>query len=245
MEKKHKLSIIVPAYNESATIKELLELVKSVNLEQHGIEKEIIVVDDGSKDNTAEIVRRINGIRLIRHRKNQGKGAGVRTGIKYATGTILIIQDADLEYNPHDYYKLIKPIIDGKTKVVYGSRFLSHLQKTENVNFLRAKHESAYNMAYMGGRVLTLLANLLYNAKITDEATCYKVFDAKLIKSIPIHGKKFEWEPEILAKIRKRGHRILEVPTTYKPRSFEEGKKINWKDGIQAIWTLFKYRFVG
>lgn len=232
--RKWKLSVVIPAYNEEATIKELIELVKKVDLEKHGVEKEILVIDDGSKDQTIEIVKRIPGVKLIVHKKNGGKGAAVKTGIRHSTGDIIIIQDADLEYDPEDYYECIKPIMDGRTKVVYGSRFLRKGKK----------HKSAYNTAYMGGRFLTILANLLYNANITDEATCYKTFDANFVKSIRINGNKFEWEPEILAKVRKRGIKIIEVPISYNPRSFEEGKKINWKDGVQAIWTLFKYRFV-
>lgn len=236
-----KLSIIIPAYNEEETIEQLVGLVKNVKLD---IEKEIIVVNDCSKDKTLEIVNKIKGIKVFSHKKNGGKGAAVKTGIKEATGDIIVIQDADLEYDPNDYPKLIKPIIDGKTKVVYGSRFLSDRQKKSNIGFLRGKHKQAYSMAYVGGRMLTIIANILYFANITDEATCYKTFDAKLIKSIKINGNKFEWEPEILAKVRKRGVKIIEVPISYKPRTFEEGKKINWKDGVQAIWTLFKYRII-
>ena len=239
-----KLSVIIPAYNEQKTIGKLISLVKKVNLKRYGVKKEIIVVDDGSKDRTPEIVKKIKGVRFIQRKKNGGKGAAVKTGIKHSTGDIVIIQDADLEYDPQDSPKLIKPIIDKKTRVVYGSRFLNPKQKKKNVSFLRRKHSRAYSSAYLGGRFLTLLANILYNAKITDEATCYKVFDSKLIKSINIKGDKFEWEPEILAKIRKKGEKIVEVPISYRPRSFEEGKKINWKDGVQAIWTLLKYRFV-
>jgi len=237
------LSIIIPAYNEEKTIKQLISLVKSVKL-INNVKKEIIVVDDGSKDNTRNILKKIPNIKLIFHKKNGGKGAAVKTGIKHSTGDIIVIQDADLEYNPHEYNNVMRPILEGKAKVVYGSRYLSNIQKEKNIDFLKKKHESAYGLAYFGGRFLTFLANLLYNAKITDEATCYKTFDAKFIKSIKINGNKFEWEPEILAKIRKRGKKIVEVPISYKPRSFEQGKKINYKDGIQAIWTLIKYRFV-
>lgn len=236
-----KLSILIPVYNEEKTIAELIELVKKVNLGT--IEKEIIVIDDSSKDQTREIVRKIEGIKLIVHDKNFGKGGAVKTGIREATGDIIIIQDADLEYDPNEYSLCIQPIIDGRTKVVYGSRFLSQKQKNVNLNFFK-RHENAYRMAYFGGRFLTFLANILYFANITDEATCYKTFDAQFLKSIKINGNRFEWEPEILAKVRKRGEKIIEVPISYRPRTFEEGKKINWKDGLQAIWTLIKYRFV-
>jgi glycosyltransferase involved in cell wall biosynthesis len=239
-----KLSVVIPAYNEEENISELVSRVKKVNLGQYGIDKEIIVVDDGSKDRTVEIVKKIKDIVLVIKAKNNGKGSAVKEGIKYATGDIIIIQDADLEYDPNEYYRCIKPIIDGRTKVVYGSRFLSQQQKRVNLLFFK-KHKSAYRFAFLGGRLLTLIANLLYNAHITDEATCYKTFDAKFIKSIKINGNRFEWEPEILAKVRKRHVKIIEVPVSYSPRTFEQGKKINWKDGIQAIWTLVKYRFVG
>jgi len=238
-----KLSVVIPAYNEEATIEKLINLVKKVNLKQYKVDKEIIIIDDGSKDRTVEIVKKIKGIKLIIREKNGGKGAAVKTGIENATGDIIIIQDADLEYDPKEYYLCIKPIIDGKTKVVYGSRFLSQEQKRANIIFFK-RHRNAYKLAHVGGRLLTLLANILYNAKITDEATCYKTFDAKFLKSIKIDGNKFEWEPEILAKVRKRGEKIIEVPISYKPRTFEQGKKINWKDGLQAIWTLIKYRVV-
>lgn len=241
-----KLSILIPAYNEEETIAELIGRVRKVelkNLENKPIEKEIIVIDDGSKDRTREIVRNIEGIRFIEHEKNLGKGGAVKTGIREATGNIIIVQDADLEYDPNEYALCIRPIIEGRSKVVYGSRFLSQKQKDANLNFFK-RHQNAYRMAFLGGRLLTLLANILYHAKITDEATCYKTFEARFIKSIKINGNRFEWEPEILAKVRKRGEKIIEVPISYRPRTFEEGKKINWKDGIQAIWTLIKYRFV-
>lgn len=239
-----KLSIIIPAYNEEETIKELLNKVKNVNL--HDVKKEIIVVDDGSKDSTIEIIKKIKGIYLIKHSKNKGKGAAIRTGIKYATGDITIIQDADLEYDPNDYYKLIKPIIDNKTQVVYGSRFLDHdVYIKRHKKFVKGKHTKAYTAFYFGGRFLTLLTNLLYNGNITDEATCYKVFRTKLLKSLNLKCNRFEFCPEVTAKVLKRGHKIIEVPTSYNPRTMEEGKKINWKDGIEAVWTLIKYRFVG
>lgn len=236
-----KLSILIPAYNESATIVQLLDKVKSVPLEDKGIEKEIIVVDDCSRDNTNELVRNIKGITLISHTKNKGKGGAIKTGIRYATGDIIIVQDADLEYNPDEYYSLISPIIEKKAKVVYGSRFLSRQQKRRNNLFLK-KHIRSYLMAYLGGRIITLFTNILFGTGITDEPTCYKVFRSDVIKSIRIRGNRFDWEPEVTAKIAKRGIKIHEVPISYYPRTMEEGKHIRWQDGFEAIWTLFKYR---
>tara|TARA_Y100000034_G_scaffold51102_1_gene62872 strand:+ start:577 stop:1296 length:720 start_codon:yes stop_codon:yes gene_type:complete len=237
-----KLSILIPAYNEEETINELIGVVKKADIKD--IEKEIIVVDDGSKDKTIEIVEKIKEIILVKHEKNRGKGAAIRTGIEYATGDIIIIQDADLEYDPNDYSKLIKPIINGETKVVYGSRILHQRQKERNERFLKGKHTQAYKAFYMGGRVLTVLANLIYNIRITDEPTCYKVFDAKVLKSLNLKCERFEFCPEVTAKVAKRGYKIIEVPTPYYPRTFTEGKKIKFKDGVEAIWTLIKYRFV-
>lgn len=237
-----KLSIIIPTYNESKTIKRLISLVKKADIKD--VKKEIIVIDDGSSDNTAEIVKQIRDIKLIKHKRNSGKGAAVKTGIKHATGDIIIIQDADLEYDPNEYYKLIKPIIDKKLRVVYGSRFLKLEQKRRLINLGFKKHKVAYIMFFLGGRIVTWATNILFLTNLTDEPTCYKVFDAKLVKSIKIKSNRFNWEPEITAKILKRGIKIHEVPISYYPRSIKEGKKINWKDGIQAVWTLLKYRFI-
>lgn len=237
-----KLSIIIPAYNESKTIKKLIVLVKKADIKN--VEKEIIVIDDGSKDGTADIVKQIKGVKLIKHKKNSGKGAAVKTGIKHSTGDIIIVQDADLEYDPNEYYKLIKPIIDKEFKVVYGSRFLELSQKKKIISLGFKKHKEAYILFFLGGRMVTWVTNILFLTNLTDEPTCYKVFDAKLIKSIEIKSKKFDWEPEITAKILKKGIKIHEVPISYYPRSVKEGKKINWKDGIQAIWVLLKYRFI-
>lgn len=236
------VSIIIPAYNEEKTIKEVLDIVKSVDLSKLGLEKEIIVIDDCSSDSTAAIVAKEFGVKLIKHKKNGGKGRAVRTGFEHATGDIFLIQDADMEYNPHEYPRLLGPIVRRKTKVVYGSRFLKEGQKKRNKQFV--KHHKAHTMAFLGGRIVTMATNILFFSRLTDEPTCYKVFYAPIIKDMTLHGNGFEWEPEVTAKILKQGLRIHEVPISYNPRTFDEGKKINWKDGVKALWTLLKYRFV-
>lgn len=224
-----KLSVVIPVYNEKELLPKLLKKVEDVK----GIDKEIIIVDDGSSDGTREFLKKVKRkYKVIFHKKNQGKGAAVRTGIKYVTGDIVIIQDADLEYDPNDYPKLIKPIAEGKTKVVYGSRLL-HKEKIIK-----------YKLNWLATKLLNFMVLILYFQHITDEPTCYKTFDAKLIKGLTIKGNRFEWEPEVTAKILKKKVKIYEVPISYYPRSFEEGKKINWKDGVQAVWTLIKYRFI-
>lgn len=244
MSEINKLSIVMPAYNEKNSIEEIIKQVLKVRLEK--IIKEIIVVDDGSTDETYEIVsnlqKRNKEIILIKHTENRGKGAAVRTGIKSATGSIIIIQDADLEYDPIDYNQCIEPIVKGEAKVVYGSRILEQRKNPTNWLF-RGKHKNAGFFAYVGGCVVSLFTNILFFAKLTDEPTCYKTFDAKLIKKIKIRSEGFEWEPEVTAKILKKGEKIIEVPIGYRPRSVKEGKKINWKDGFKALFTLLKYRF--
>jgi len=229
-----KVSIIIPAYNEEKTIEKILEKVLNVKLP---LEKEIIIVNDGSTDKTGEIVEKFikkhpnENIKLI-NKKNGGKGSALKLGIKHSTGDIIIIQDADLEYDPNDYPKLIEPILKGKAKVVYGSRLRKMKNRFSHLSFL------------IGGLTITLFTNLLYLTFLTDEPTCYKVFHKEL-KDILINaeGDKFDWEPEVTAKILRRGYKIYEVPISYYPRTLKEGKKIRWKDGVDAILTLLKWRF--
>ena len=227
-----KISVIIPVYNEARTVEKLLGKVLAINLNL-----EIILVDDASTDQSVKIVldkrnkEQLTNLKLIRHEKNKGKGYAIRTGLKEVTGKIVIIQDADLEYDPEDYYELIKPIESGEYKVVYGSRNL----RKENI-----KRKDAN---YYGNKLLTFVSNVLYGARITDEATCYKVFETKAIKSLNLKCVRFEFCPEVTAKVRKKGYKIKELPISYEPRSIAEGKKINWKDGIEALWTLIKFRF--
>jgi dolichol-phosphate mannosyltransferase len=238
-----KLSIIIPVYNEENTIEEILKKVKSVKLPQD-IEKEIIVVDDGSTDRSilkiksAENKLNISYLKLIRHNLNKGKGSAILSGIKKATGDIIIIQDADLEYNPEDYVRLLEPILDGKSEVVYGSR-LKHYPLR-----ISGSRKTPLVTHYLGNKLLTLLTNLLYGNGVTDMETCYKVFKKEVLKDININAKRFDFEPEITAKILKKGFKIYEVSIKVKPRGYEEGKKISWKDGFIALWTLLKYRFI-
>ena len=223
----------MPAFNEINTIAKIIERVRAVK-----IPKEIIIVDDGSTDGTKEYLTKLKKqnipkIKIFFHNKNYGKGHAIRTGIKHAEGKIIIIQDTDLELNPKEYYKLIKPIQDKKTRVVYGSRFL-----------VRDKKPSIFNKYYFGNRIVTMLSNFLYDAKITDEPICYKVFDADILKSLNLKCEGFEFCPEVTAKIRKKGYKIYEIPVSYNPRSVKEGKKLTWQDGVKAISTLIKYRFI-
>lgn len=225
----------MPAFNEEKTIAKMIDLVQQADTCGHS--KEIIVVDDGSSDSTADIVRRLAGvqrnIRFVKHPMNLGKGAAVRTGSSIATGDIIIIQDADLEYDPSDYKACMLPIINGEASVVYGSRILNKDNR---------KHSSL--AFYLGGRLLTWFFNLLYKQELTDEPTCYKCFSSRTLRRITIDSNGFEWEPEVSAKLALGGVKIHEVPISYNPRSVSDGKKINWLDGITAIWTMFRYRYM-
>jgi glycosyltransferase involved in cell wall biosynthesis len=225
-----RLSVIIPCYNERETILDILEAVKAV-----GLASEIIIVDDGSTDGTRDILRALPPdpvVCVVFHETNQGKGAAVRTGFSTASGDILLIQDADLEYDPREYPSLLKPIEEGRAKVVYGSRFLGGPRKTMFF----------WNM--VANRSLTLLTNVLYNSILSDMETCYKVFRTEVVRGLPLRSRRFEFEPEITAKVLKHGYRIYEVPISYNGREWNEGKKIKWTDAPKAAWTLIKYRFV-
>lgn len=243
------LSVIIPVFNEQDNVQKLVGAV-----EQVGISKEIILVDDASTDGTTDVIRKnilpgARHIKYFRHEKNQGKGSAIRTGLEAVEGQIVLIQDADLEYSPSDYPRLIQPILDGKTQVVYGSRFL-HINRRLFVwhwfqnRFLGRHYEIRYLHHFIGIQILNLLTNALYFANITDEATCYKVVKTSVLKDIKLRCRGFEFCPELTAKLLKKGHRIVEVPVTYHPRTRQQGKKLNWKHGFEAIWTLIKYRFV-
>lgn len=224
-----RLSVIMPCYNEADSLSAILAKVRAVP-----IEKEIIVIDDCSRDATPDVLRQEQqndpNLRVIRHETNRGKGAAVRTGIAAALGDVIIVQDADLEYDPNDYHEVVMPIFDGRVDVVFGSRFMG-------------RHTGMYFWNALGNKFLTFLTNFLFNCWISDMETCYKAFRADIIKNIPLESNDFRIEPEITAKILLRKHRIYEVPVSYMGRTYEEGKKMKPSQGFWAIWALFKYRF--
>lgn len=226
-----KVSILIPVFNEKDTLKLLLEKVEQANFA--GLEKEIIMVDDCSSDGTTEILKELSqNYKVLFHEKNQGKGAAIRTAVKEATGDFVVIQDADLEYLPDDYDKLLPILLNDEADVVYGSRFLN----VENSKNFILKNKIA-------NKFLTLLTNVLFGATITDMETCYKAFKREFIQGITIKSDRFDFEPEITAKVMKQKARLKEVPISYFGRGHEEGKKINWKDGVHAIFALIKFRF--
>ncbi|MBI5952206.1 MAG: glycosyltransferase family 2 protein [Chloroflexi bacterium] len=225
-----KLSVIIPVYNEVESIQVILKRVSEQNLAH-----EIVVVDDGSKDGTRDVLKELdgrNGVRVILHEHNKGKGAAVRTGMGAALGDVLLIQDADLEYDPRDYPGLLKPIQEGIADVVYGSRFMGGSRRV------------AMFWHMVANQLLTFMTNILYNTILTDMETGYKVFRREVIDGMVIRANSFDFEPEFTAKILKRKFRIFEVPITFNPRDYSQGKKIKLHDAFEAVWTLFKYRFV-
>jgi glycosyltransferase involved in cell wall biosynthesis len=225
-----RLSVVMPVYNEVDTLKEIIRRVRAVE-----IPKEIILVDDGSTDGTRELMASLedeSDLRIVYHDHNRGKGAAVRTGMSQATGDIVLIQDADLEYDPAEYPRLIYPIIAGKADVVFGSRFLGH-----------GDHRVLYFWHYVGNRVLTMLSNMFTNLNLTDMETCYKVFRREAVRAIAptLKQNRFGIEPELTAKAARRGYRVYEVSISYSGRMYEEGKKIGWRDGVKALWCIVRY----
>ncbi|MCL5265009.1 MAG: glycosyltransferase family 2 protein [Chloroflexi bacterium] len=223
------LSVIIPVYNEVSTIREILNKVAAVD-----VEKEIIVVDDCSSDGTRDILKEISaegGAAVYFHEVNKGKGAAIRTGLGHVNGDVVVIQDADLEYEPEEFLRLIKPIQSGRAKVVYGSRFTG-------------EHRNMFFWHMLGNKVLTLVTNVLYDTTLSDMETCYKMFHRDVILGLKLRANRFDFEPEVTAKVLKAGYRIYETPISYYGREFDEGKKISWKDAFPALWALIKYRFI-
>ena len=229
LPKASLLSVIVPVFNERATVAEILRRMQSVSLP---LDLEIIVVDDGSTDGSDQVLAALKDstVRVIRHSTNKGKGAAVRSGLKAARGDLLLIQDADLEYDPDEWTKLLEPLLKGKADVVYGSRFTG-----ERKNMML--------MHWIGNRFLCLVTNVLYATTLSDMETCYKLFRRSVLSGITLRANRFDFEPEITAKVLRSGYRIYEVPISYAGREFSEGKKITWRDGIAALWTLVYCRF--
>ncbi|MGD8562504.1 MAG: glycosyltransferase family 2 protein [Desulfarculaceae bacterium] len=236
------LTIVMPVYNEEQFLEEIIKRVQAVDLGD--IERELVTIDDCSTDNSLQILTALEGkdslnpqakpferpIRVLRHEVNQGKGAALRTGFAAAQGDLILIQDADLEYDPEDYHKLINPLLKGKAEVVYGSRFTG-------------ERRNMFFHHWLGNKFLTLITNILFNTTLSDMETCYKLFTRRALDGITIRSDRFNFEPEITAKVLKKGIRIYEVPISYTGREFEEGKKITWRDGLVALWCLFKFRF--
>jgi glycosyltransferase involved in cell wall biosynthesis len=226
------VSILIPVFNEVHTVEEILRRVRAAD--SCGLQKEIILVDDASTDGTSDLLKKIQhgaGIKIVSHPQNRGKGAALRTALENATGDIVLIQDADLEYDPADYPVLLRPILDGRADVVYGSRFAG------------GTHRVLLFWHYMANRLLTLLSNMLCNLNLTDMETCYKVFRRQCVEGMTLTSNRFGIEPELTAKLARRRYRFYETGINYSGRDYAEGKKINWKDGIAALWFIFRYRF--
>jgi glycosyltransferase involved in cell wall biosynthesis len=223
------LTVLMPVFNEQATLAEIIRRVRQVDV---GLTLELIIVDDGSSDGTNKILRTLEDstVRVIAHEKNQGKGAALRTGLAHANGDIVVIQDADLEYDPEDWPALLAPILKGKASVVYGSRFTG-------------QRKNMLPLHWAGNRLLSLVTNVLYSSTLSDMETCYKALDRRVLKDLTVVSNRFDFEPEITAKVLRRGYRIYEVPISYAGREFDEGKKITWRDGVGALKALVKFRF--
>ena len=226
-----KVSVVIPVYNESSTIEEIIERVR-----RGGIADEIVIVDDASTDGTGEILRAREGeadLRLLRHEENRGKGAALRTAFGRVSGDIVLIQDADLEYDPRDYPRLLQPILEGKADVVFGSRFVGS-----------ESHRVLYFWHYVGNRLLTLLSNCFTNLNLSDMETCYKAFRREILEQIEVEEQRFGFEPEITAKVARLRCPVYEVGISYSGRTYAEGKKIGWKDGVRALWCVIKYNLL-
>jgi len=227
-----KLSIIIPVYNEEKTIKEIIKRILAVKMP--GVVKELVIVDDKSTDGTRKILEEIKKkhpeFKVFYHRQNQGKGAAVRTGLKHATGDYLIVQDADLEYDPQDIPRLLKPILEGKAQVVYGSRFTG-------------EHRNMFFWHMVGNKFLSLVTNVLYNTTLSDMEVCYKLFSRQALRGVGLKENRWGFDPEVTVKFLKKGIRIYEVPISYAGREVKEGKKISWRNGFRILWVLLKYRF--
>ncbi len=223
-----KLSVVMPVYNESETVEEIVRRVRAVPMA-----KELIIVDDGSTDGTRELLKAMEGdedVTVLYHQRNRGKGAALQTGFEQVGGDVVIVQDADLEYDPADYPALLEPILDGRADVVYGSRFLG------------GPHRVLYFWHYVGNRFLTVLSNMLSNLNLSDMETCYKAFRREVLEEISIKSDRFGFEPEFTMKVAKKGFVVYEVPVSYSGRTYAEGKKITWKDGVAALWKIFRFR---